>query len=84
MKVKLKIFPISGMNSNALSLEIEIEEGVTVADLLSKAEQITGSRIPDMGVMVMLSGRVIDICKEKDTCLEVGDWLWIMPTLCGG
>jgi len=84
MKVKLKIFPIAGVNSKALLLEVEIKEGATVADLLCMAEQITGNRIPDTGVMVLLSGRAIDRCKEIDTRLEATDWLWIMPTLCGG
>lgn len=84
MKVKLKIFPISGMNSTARLLEVEIKEGATVADLLCMAERITGNRIPDTGVMVMLSGIVIDRCKYIDTSLEAADWLWIMPTLCGG
>ncbi len=84
MKVKLKLFPISDMNSKSRSLDLEIEEGATVASLLCKAEQITGNKIPGMGVMVILSGRAIDLCAEKDTCLEAGDWLWIMPSLSGG
>jgi molybdopterin converting factor small subunit len=84
MKVTLKLFPISGMNSKSLSLDIVIDEGTTVADLLHKAEEISGQKIPDMGVMVILSGRAIDLCKEKDTRLEAGDWLWIMPNLSGG
>ena len=84
MKVKLKIYPISGMSNKSLSLEVKIKEEATVADLLYRAEQVTGNKIPEIGVMVMLNGRVIDTHEGKDTRLKAGDRLWIMPTLCGG
>ncbi len=84
MTVKLKLFPVSGMNDKSRLLDVDLREGATAEELLRSAEQIAGKSLPEKGIMLILNGKALDIGKAAQTPLHEGDALWIMPVLSGG
>ncbi len=79
MNIEVKLFSylvnLQGKNENRYSLVLEIENGATCQDLLQKL------KIPaSVPVVIMINGSAA----EKDTILQAGDQVSILPPIGGG
>ena len=82
MTVHIKVFPIAGVCDQSQKLDISLEQG-NLTEALSLLEVRLGVCFskPEK-LMLMHNGRGLD--RRKNTVLEDGDQLWLLPLLSGG
>jgi len=81
ISVKVKVFPIAGLNDAAQELTIILSTG-SFGELMKRLQQQLGADPREKGVMILHNGQSVEV--NEGASIEDNDQIWVLPRLSGG